>query len=535
MGRRDQQEHDEQQGTDPPQDGERATGNGGPEAPQVIGTDAPLITKGPAYQSDWTSHPDRTMVVQTNRIREPNEAFNPNFVMVPIESDRSPPDRSGAGDGEGKVKYGEHEKGEPGKGRKNQAGQEGDEAGKRPEQQRSQPAQPPSLTRVLLFSGIVSLVCGVVGAWGYSYFFGSEKSGEQKSSGKSSGSSKGSRSSGSSSSSGGSNSSENSGTGSSGGASSSGGAGFQEGGDVKQGSTSNQKDSATGKLAQAETAWLTAVKELQQARAAEKAARTSEDEKKAILDFLKNTLLSAGHPGGVSLAEAFWNGGQGQNVTLRKAVDATESQVGETFADRPLAEAAVREMLGLAYLSLGDAPQAVRQYERAFAVRQSMQGVSHPDTAACRNQLAIAYRLAGRAAEGARLFDRNPNSPAYASALAVQGSILLRQNKPAEAELKLRACLTLRQKIQPDDWTTFDTKSLLGAALLEQKKFADAEPLLVSGYEGMKARADSIPAEDKSHLKQALDRLITLYVAWGKEEQAMRWRQEREATGGPPH
>ena len=122
-----------------------------------------------------------------------------------------------------------------------------------------------------------------------------------------------------------------------------------------------------------------------------------------------------------------------------------------------------------------------------------MQGVNHPDTAACRNQLAVAYRLAGRTAEAGRLFDRNPNSPAHAAALAVRGSMLLLQKKPAEAELKLRECLTIRQKIQPDDWTTFETKSILGEALLEQKKFADAEPLLLSGYEGMKHREDAIP------------------------------------------
>ena len=71
--------------------------------------------------------------------------------------------------------------------------------------------------------------------------------------------------------------------------------------------------------------------------------------------------------------------------------------------------------------------------------------------------------------------------------------MLLLQKKPAEAELKLRECLTIRQKIQPDDWTTFDTKSMLGEALLDQKKFADAEPLLLAGYEGMKQREDTIP------------------------------------------
>ena len=108
--------------------------------------------------------------------------------------------------------------------------------------------------------------------------------------------------------------------------------------------------------------------------------------------------------------------------------------------------------------------------------------------------------------------------------------MLLLEKKPAEAELKLRECLTIRQKIQPDDWTTFDTKSMLGEALLDQKKFADAEPLLVSGYEGMKQREDAIPPQDKPRLTKALERLVRLYDAWGKKDEAMRWR--KEARGG---
>ncbi len=186
-------------------------------------------------------------------------------------------------------------------------------------------------------------------------------------------------------------------------------------------------------------------------------------------------------------------------------------------------------MLGLAYLSLGDAPQAVKEYERAFALREAMQGLNQPDTASCRNQLAVAYRLAGRAAEGGRLFDRDVSSTARANALAVRGSMLLLEKKPAEAELKLRECLTMRQKIQPDDWTTFDTMSILGETLMDQKKYADAEPLLLSGYEGMKPREKAIPSQDKPHLTKALERLVTLYEAWGKVDKAMKWRKELEA------
>jgi tetratricopeptide (TPR) repeat protein len=543
-GSHEDQDRNQNQRPDSPQKGEHTPRSNDPEAPQVIGTDAPIITKGPAFQSDWASEPDRIMVVQTNRIREPNEAFHSNFVMVPIEPDRPAQDRSGGGNGEGKVTEGEQGKGQQGKGGNNQGGQEGDTqkakaqsngkqdqddeqkgSGEGAKRWLGQSGQSPSLTKILLYAGAVALVCGVVGAWGYSYFFGSDKSGDEKSSSKSSGSSKGGSSKGGSSKGGsseGSNSSQSS--------DSSHESDSSQEARTRKNSTSNEKNSGAGKLVEAELAWLAAVKELHQAQEAEKTARASEEEKKAILDFLKTTLLSAGRPGSMSLTEAFWTAGKGQDVTLRKAVDVTESQVGEAFTDRPLAEASVREMLGLAYLSLGDAAQAVKEYERAFALREAMQGLNHPDAAACRNQLAVAYRLAGRAGEGGRLFERDLNSPARAAALAVRGSVLLREKKFAEAELKLRECLAMRQKIQPDDWVTFDTESLLGQALVEQRKFAESEPRLVAGYEGMKQREDKIPPQDKHHLIKALERLVSFYEAWGQVDKASAWRKVLEQT-----
>ncbi len=281
-------------------------------------------------------------------------------------------------------------------------------------------------------------------------------------------------------------------------------------------------DEYKGKFHKAAAAGEVAVKELLRARSAEQAEQRSEGETMAILDFFKKTLLSAGRLEDVSLAEAFWARGPGKDVTLSKAVDATESQVAAAFADRPLGEASVREMLGLSYLSLGEPARAVKQYERGLALRDSMQGVNHPDTADCRNHLAVAYRLAGRAAEAARLFDRSSYSTAHASALAVHGSMLLLQKKAAEAELKLRECLTIRRKIQPDDWTTFDTMSMLGEALLDQKKFVEAEPLLLQGYEGMKQREDKIPSQDKPHLAKAHERLVNLHKAYDPETLAAR-------------
>jgi tetratricopeptide (TPR) repeat protein len=387
--------------------------------------------------------------------------------------------------------------------------------------QATEPDEPkPSRTKTLVYVGVVALVCGILGAWGYSHVFGSNKSDSRTSSSKDSGSGTG----GPGGSSGGPGSSGTSGSKPSSGSS---GEGKNTGG--SQGSAQRNVD--TRKLVEAEAAWLTAEKELQQARAGEKAARQTEDDLKKVVTFLKRTLLIAGRPGGVSLAEAFWAGGQGKDVTLRKAVDHTESQVGQSFADRPLAEAIVREMLGLAYLGLGEPGPGVKQYERAYTLREGTQGVNDPETAECRNQLAVAYRLANRPDDASRLFERNPGSAGHASALAVRGAMLPSEQNPIDAERMLRESLSIREKIEPDDWTTFDTKSLLGAALLDQEKFADAEPLLISGYEGLKQHQDRIPSHERARVTSALQRLVKLYDAWGKKDQAMKWRRELDRAG----
>jgi eukaryotic-like serine/threonine-protein kinase len=94
-------------------------------------------------------------------------------------------------------------------------------------------------------------------------------------------------------------------------------------------------------------------------------------------------------------------------------------------------------------------------------------------------------------------------------------------------ELPLRECLATREKRQPSDWRTFNAQSLLGGALLGQNKYAEAEPLLLAGYEGMKQREAAIPEQGKVRLPEALDRLIDLYTATDKPGDMKKWRAER--------
>jgi serine/threonine protein kinase len=59
------------------------------------------------------------------------------------------------------------------------------------------------------------------------------------------------------------------------------------------------------------------------------------------------------------------------------------------------------------------------------------------------------------------------------------------------------------------------------------EKVADAEPLLVKGYEGLAKRAGMIPPEDRSvRLKEALERLVRLHEATGNKAEAARWRRK---------
>jgi hypothetical protein len=67
---------------------------------------------------------------------------------------------------------------------------------------------------------------------------------------------------------------------------------------------------------------------------------------------------------------------------------------------------------------------------------------------------------------------------------------------------------------------------MLGGALLGQKKLDEAEPLLRSGYAGMKAREAAIPAYGKSEFKNAIDRLVQLYEAKGDPTQTAEWKQK---------
>ncbi|PYK96137.1 MAG: serine/threonine protein kinase [Verrucomicrobia bacterium] len=116
--------------------------------------------------------------------------------------------------------------------------------------------------------------------------------------------------------------------------------------------------------------------------------------------------------------------------------------------------------------------------------------------------------------------------PADDPRLARLVAILLDREKFIEGEPLAREILAIREKKFPDDWLTFNAQSALGGCLLGQKKYGEAEPLLLSGYEGMKQREDKIPAAGKTRLKETIQRLVSLYQATERSEQVAQWKTE---------
>jgi tetratricopeptide (TPR) repeat protein len=236
-------------------------------------------------------------------------------------------------------------------------------------------------------------------------------------------------------------------------------------------------------------------------------------------------------------------------------------------------------LLAMAYQDAGRLAESVALQEQTFNFQKAKLGPDHDGTLATMDNLAEAYFYAGRITESLSLYEdavrrmkaklapghfctldtmrglarvrmarreyaaaetvlaeasaaadkrRADNPLEGARCRAIWGDCLLRQAKHREAEGILRDGLDAREPVDAKGWETAWTKSLLGGALLGQRKYADAEPLLVAGYNGMKDGEMLIPVPDRPKLTEARDRVVQLYEAWGKKDEADRWRKTRQ-------
>jgi tetratricopeptide (TPR) repeat protein len=178
-------------------------------------------------------------------------------------------------------------------------------------------------------------------------------------------------------------------------------------------------------------------------------------------------------------------------------------------------------------------------YLQVLETRRRVLGPEHPYTLFTLSAVASMYQrqgtfvlaedFAAKALEGRR----HARGPEHADTMAAAADLALAwqsQGKFAASEPLAREALATDVKKRPDDWQRFRAESLLGASLAGQKKYAEAEPLLLEGYRGMVARKERMAVPDLYHLDRACEWIAELYRAWGKPEKAAEWRQELKST-----
>jgi serine/threonine protein kinase len=181
------------------------------------------------------------------------------------------------------------------------------------------------------------------------------------------------------------------------------------------------------------------------------------------------------------------------------------------------------------YVDEGKYAQAEALLSQTLAIQRRVLGPEHPYTLNTLNSIVADYQKQGKYAlaetYAAQVLAarRHASGPEHPSTILSEDDLALAyvsEGKFTQSEPLAREALELNQKKQPDDWQRFRAESVLGASLAGQKKFAEAEPLLLEGYQGMLARKNLISASDRWHLERARQWLVQLYKAWGKPEKA---------------
>jgi serine/threonine-protein kinase len=195
------------------------------------------------------------------------------------------------------------------------------------------------------------------------------------------------------------------------------------------------------------------------------------------------------------------------------------------FGDDHLETALVRANLAEVAFRDGRIPEAQSVMQRVLAVRSRQRGEDHPDVAMCLYNIG-RYRESAGDLEGAlELHERalalrrralRPAHPDLSRSLVAAARLHLQRGAPDEARPLLEECLAIRRGAgRPIRWQIAEVEGLLGACLVVQQRYPEAEPLLLAALEN--GLAGTRP--------EARDRLVQLYEDWGRPDDAAHWRE----------
>jgi serine/threonine protein kinase len=269
-----------------------------------------------------------------------------------------------------------------------------------------------------------------------------------------------------------------------------------------------------------------------------------------------------------------WLARHSESIALHK--QALESSRAALGPDHPETKRCV-SALAEAYEFAGQLETSARLYGQLLEQHRTLEGATHPATLNAMDHLAYLYGCMGRLAESLAMYEkyfalrntgfgrgqpfqryvivcqwagkydqvdkplrealklRNPDQGSFgerfemAVPLGLTALNLLLQERYDEAEPFAREAVAMNRTAhnQFPYWV-----SVLGAVLLGQKKYAEAEPLLLKGYEGYEKQAE-VYFTAKKRTAQVGGWIVRLYEATDQPEKAREWRGKLSAKKAP--
>jgi serine/threonine protein kinase len=297
---------------------------------------------------------------------------------------------------------------------------------------------------------------------------------------------------------------------------------------------------------------------------------------------LRQKHLGPNHPDTLAsmraLANAYsWAGQSQKGIVLRqRELENRTAMLGPDHPDTLECMAG----LAMAYQFAGEWGTSVPLWEEVCRKRTTIFGPTHPSTLGAMHQLAMNYRDLDRFTESMELHEKvldglkstygpeheSTNWPMQTFAMVCQragkfdradqllralleqypknrkDSLALR-NSRAQALGWLAVNMLLQERFdeaepfirkaiaidQIEKHLRFYWMSVLGAALLGQKNYEEAESLLLHGYEGMKQYEATLRAPHRRLVAEAGSRVVRFYELTNQPETARQWREKVNA------
>lgn len=196
--------------------------------------------------------------------------------------------------------------------------------------------------------------------------------------------------------------------------------------------------------------------------------------------------------------------------------------------------------LALIAAARGDFAAAESMFRQSLTMNRNALGEHHPLVATTLNNLSRALVEQGKYGEALPVSTEalNVALPALGSEhqlIAIYrinlAAVHLARKDAVAAEVLLRQALPIRARapgVVPirrrafleDGWNVGATRSLLGATLIAQARYGEAETALLDAYRELQA----MPEAPRRDTAATIARLVALYDAWGRPEKAAKYR-----------